>query len=71
MIIVILPGGMRGSRSRLRPLLLSIVGWCASCNSNNNNNKIISGVIVCHMILINMMQKNHRNLDNDVNGADL
>ena len=71
MIIVILSGGMLGSRSRLRPLPLSIVGWYASCNSNNNNNnnKIISGVIVCHMILINMMQKNHRNLDNDVNVA--
>ena len=30
-----LPGGMLGARSRPRPLPLSLVGWCVSCNNNN------------------------------------
>ena len=38
MSVVALPGGMLGARSRLRPLPLSLVGWCASCNNNNSNN---------------------------------
>ena len=45
MSVAALPGGMLGARSRLRPLPLSLVGWCASCNNNgvlllslNNNN---------------------------------
>ena len=33
MSVAALPGGMLGARSRLRPLLLSLVGWCASCNN--------------------------------------
>ena len=37
MSVAALPGGMLGARSRLRPLPLSLVGWCASCNSNNNS----------------------------------
>ena len=28
---------MLGARSRFRPLPLSLVGWCASCNNNDNN----------------------------------
>ena len=28
------PGGMLGACSRLRPLPLSLVGWSASCNNN-------------------------------------
>ena len=34
-IIIII---MLGACSRLRPLPLSLVGWCASCNNINNNN---------------------------------
>ena len=34
MSVVALPGGMLGARSRLRPLPMSLVGWCASCNNN-------------------------------------
>ena len=37
MSVAALPRGMLGARSRLRPLPLSLVGWCASCNNNNNN----------------------------------
>ena len=36
MSVAALPGGMLGARSRLRPLPLSLVGWCASRNNNNN-----------------------------------
>ena len=37
MSVVALPGGMLGARSRLRPLPLSLAGWCASCYNNNDN----------------------------------
>ena len=37
MPVAALPGGMLGACSGLRPLPLSLVGWCASCNNNNNN----------------------------------
>ena len=37
MSVAALPGGMLGARTRLRPLPLSLVGWCASCNNDNNN----------------------------------
>ena len=33
-----LPGGMLGARGKQRPLPLSLVGRCASCNDNHNNN---------------------------------
>ena len=38
MSVVALPGRMLGACSRLRPLPLSLAGWCASCNNNSNNN---------------------------------
>ena len=43
MSVAALPGGMLRASSRLRPLPLSLVGWCVSCdndnyNNNNNNN---------------------------------
>ena len=38
MSVAAFPSGMLGTRSRLRPLPLSLVGWCASCYNNNNNN---------------------------------
>ena len=37
MSVAALPGGMLGARRTLRPLPLSLVGWCASFNNNNNN----------------------------------
>ena len=39
MSVAVLPGGMLGARSRLRPLPLSLVGWCASC-INKRDRKI-------------------------------
>ena len=33
MSVAALLGGMLGALSRLRPLPLSLVGWCASCNN--------------------------------------
>ena len=36
MSVVALPGGMLGAHSGLRPLPLSLVGWCVSCNKHNN-----------------------------------
>ena len=38
MSVAALPSGMLGARSRLRPLPLSLAGWCVSCYNNNNNN---------------------------------
>ena len=35
MSVVTLPGRVQGARRRPRPLPLSLVGWCASCNNDN------------------------------------
>ena len=32
MSVAALPGGVLGARNRLKPLPLSLVGWCANCN---------------------------------------
>ena len=38
---------MLGAHSRLRPLPLSSVGLCVSCNNNNDNNNINEICNVC------------------------
>ena len=40
--VAALPGGMLGARSRLRPLPLSLVGWCASYNNNNKTVEMVA-----------------------------
>ena len=37
MSVVVLPAGMLEGCNRLRPLPLSLVGWCASCNDNTKD----------------------------------
>ena len=41
MSVAALPGGTLGACTRLRPLPLSVVRWCANCNNNNNNDNNI------------------------------
>ena len=46
MSVVVLPGEMLGACSRLRPLPLSLVWWCMSCNNKNDNNSDNNKIIV-------------------------
>ena len=38
--------GMLGPHSRLRPLSLSLVGLCATCNDNNNKKIVVIMIIL-------------------------
>ena len=41
-----LPGGMLGAYRSPRPLPLSLVGWCVSCNNNKSETDVCYTTIV-------------------------
>ena len=56
MSVAALPGGMLGAHSRLRPLPLSLVGWCASCNNTVHKDLFHGRFVVAHIIFFRLNQ---------------